>query len=250
MCEQIIKYDCGHLCRRKVPGVKPQPKRHHSVTCFSVKSASREDRYHEAAKLERRATLCRTCEAQGKDRETYVNSTRQVSTPSIRAKQHQNPSDANEKRAATQVSASLRRSNSNPGQLPSQRLRRVRDTGNSSLRNEYARLESPLDNGFEAHRGQRLRPRDIAMPGSELDWYASGYVPLCERTPLSATSFAGLLDHGQSRRDSPRLPPPACGLSRSDSIVRRLQKSLHIQKKPSDESFVCSSSREVERGER
>lgn len=244
MCEQIIKYDCGHMCRRTIPCTKQQPKHNHSVTCFSGLSHSYEQDHHETAKLERRATLCPMCEAKGKDRETYQNGIRRASAPRIEAKQHPTLDQENDKSTMSKVSTSISRSNSTPGKLPSQRLRRVRDTGNSSLRNEYNRLESPRNEGFEGHRERRHRPRNITTQGPELDWFASGYVPLYERTPTSPTSFTGLLDYGQSRQNLSSLS--LVGLSRSNSVLKRLQKGL--QRKSSDESFVCSSAREVERG--
>ncbi|RFU76974.1 hypothetical protein TARUN_5269 [Trichoderma arundinaceum] len=231
-CEQIIKYDCGHLYRRIIPCVKQQPKRRHSVTCFSGKLPSYEDRCHQNAKLERRATLCQACEAQGKDREVYQNSTRRVSAPPTETNRYPNPSDGNEKWTIIKVSTSIGRSNSNPGQLPSQRLRRVRDTGDMSLRHEYARLESSRDEKLDVCRDRKPRPSNIVTQGPELDWFASGYVPLC---------------HDQSEQDSSHISAP--GLRRSDSMLKKLQKSLHLQKKSSDESFVCSTAREVERGE-
>ncbi|KAH6604709.1 hypothetical protein Trco_006416 [Trichoderma cornu-damae] len=195
-CEQIIKYDCGHLRRRIIPCAKqPPPKRRHSVTCFLGIPPSYQDRYNEnAALFERRATLCQMCEAHGKDGEIYLNSTRRVSAPPIRANQYPEWSHGNEEHTAAKVSAacSIRRSNSNPRRLPSQRLRRVRETGDGSLRNEYTRLELLRNEALEVHRSQRFRPGDIATQGPELDCFASGYVPLSERTPMSATSFTAL----------------------------------------------------------
>lgn len=182
-----------------------------------------------------------------------------------------------EKSTVTKVSASLGRSNSNPERPPSHRLRRVRDTGSSSLRNEYNRLEPslerhpeprpephieprpephleqhpqhrlepPRNDGFEARRGRAHRPRDIITRGLELDSFASAYVPFRERTPTSPDSFTGLLDYAESTHNLSSLS--LGGLRRSTSVLKALQKGL--ERKASDESFVCASARELEKGE-
>jgi hypothetical protein len=90
----------------------------------------------------------------------------------------------------------------------------------------------------------------LIMPELELDWYASSYVPLHERAPLSGTSSAELLRHSRSRSDESGTP--AIGSIRSETKVRkRLQKkkSLYHQTESSNESFVCSRAREVENGD-
>ncbi|UKZ73167.1 hypothetical protein TrVFT333_000808 [Trichoderma virens FT-333] len=83
MCEQIIKYDCGHMCRRTIRCIEHQPKHHHSVTCFSGLAYAHEQDHHDTAKFERRATLCPMCEEKGKEDEIYQNSIRRTSAPPI-----------------------------------------------------------------------------------------------------------------------------------------------------------------------
>ncbi|KKO99107.1 hypothetical protein THAR02_08785 [Trichoderma harzianum] len=272
MCEKIIQYDCGHMCRRAIRCVEQQPKAYHSVTCFSglAYAYTYEQDHHEIPKFERRATLCPKCEEKGKGVEVYHNSVRRASAPPIETKQNSMLDLEKEKSTVTKVSASLGRSNSNPERPPSHRLRRVRDAGSSSLRNEYNRLEPilerrpaprpepqvekrpehrlelPLNNGFEARRGRAHRPRDIITRGLELDSFASAYVPFRERTPTSPNSFTGLLDYAESTHNVSSLS--LSGLRRSTSVLKMLQKGL--ERKTSDESFVCASAREVEKGER
>ncbi|KAL7952762.1 hypothetical protein V8C34DRAFT_309778 [Trichoderma compactum] len=271
MCEKIIQYDCGHMCRRAIRCVEHQLKRHHSVTCFSGLAYAYEQDHHETPKFERRATLCPKCEEKGKDGEVYHNGVRRASAPPIATKQSSVPVQDKEKEKSkvTKVSASLGRSNSNPEWPPSHRLRRVRDAGSSSLRNEYNRLEpslqrhpeprpesrleqrpehrleTPRNTGFEARRGQAHRPRDIITRGLELDSFASAYVPFRERTPTSPDSFTDLLDYTESTHNLSSLS--LGGLRRSTSVLKALQKGL--ERKTSDESFVCASARELEKGE-
>ncbi|KAL7914766.1 hypothetical protein GGI35DRAFT_157730 [Trichoderma velutinum] len=269
MCEQIIQYDCGHMCRRIIRCVEQQPKHHDSVTCFSGFAYAYEQDHHETPKFERRATLCPICEEKGKGGEVYHNGVRRASAPPIETKQDSKLVQEKEKSTVTKVSASIGRSNSNPERPPSHRLRRVRDAGSSSLRNEYNRLElslerhpeprpephleqrpehrvEPLRNdGFEARRGRAHRPRDIITGGLELDSFASAYVPFRERTPTSPDSFTGLLDYAESIHNLSSLS--LGGLRRSTSVLKALQKGL--ERKTSDESFVCASAREVEKGE-
>lgn len=272
MCEQIIKYDCGHLCRRAIPCIEQEPKRRHSITCFVPRpsfssSSSSESCYHGVLKFERRATLCETCEAQGKSREIYMNSTPRRSRPQrasappvatrqrqqLQQHQYQKPGDGREKcTTATKVSPGLSRSNSIPGRLPSHRLRRVRDSGTKSLRSEYNRLESLQgDDGSETRQGDdKPRPEEIVTQDAELDSLIYEYAPSScgGRPPSSATSFSALLERGRSEQDSPSRSA-TFRLSRSDSILKKVQKGLYLQRESSDESFVCSSAREVERGE-
>lgn len=274
MCEQIIRYDCGHMCRRMIPCIQREPKHHHSLTCFSALSLhSYEPERHETPKLERRATLCPKCEAKGEDGKVYVNGTRRASAPPFAAGREPKSVQQGEKSTATKVSASVGRSVSYPVRSPPPRLRRVRDTGNSSLRNEYNRLEPHLDPrpaprpeprtashtephtdarlvpprnlGFGARRGRRHRPEDIVTQNLDLDWFASSLVPLCERSPTSPTSVTGLLEYSQGNRNVSTLSLGR--LSRSTSVLKMLQRGL--QRQPSMESFVCASAREVERGE-
>lgn len=270
MCEKIIQYDCGHMCRRAIRCVEQQLKHHHSVTCFSgLAYAYAYEPDHETPKFERRATLCPKCEEKGKGVEVYHNSVRRASAPPIETSRQVQEKER-EKSTVTKVSASLGRSNSNPERPPSHRLRRVRDAGSSSLRNEYNRLEPslerppephpephleqrpehrlepPRNNGFEARRGRVHRPRDIITRGLELDSFASAYVPFRERTPTSPDSFTGLLDYAESTYNVSSLS--LGGLRRSTSVLKMLQKGL--ERKTSDESFVCASAREVEKGER
>lgn len=274
MCEQIIKYDCGHMCRRMIPCIEREPKHHHSLTCFSALSLhSYEPERHETPRLEVRATLCPMCEEKGEGGKVYVNGTRRASVPQFGTRQESRSVRQGEKSIATKVSAGVGRSVSNPVRSPPPRLRRVRDTGNSSLRNEYhrlephldprsaprpkprtashtehppgARLEAPRNPGFAARRGQRHRPEDIMTQDLDLDWFASSMVPLSERSPTSPTSVTGLLDYGQGNRNVSAMSLGR--LSRSTSVFKMLQKGL--QRQPSMESFVCASAREVERGE-
>ncbi|PTB69849.1 hypothetical protein BBK36DRAFT_1188694 [Trichoderma citrinoviride] len=278
MCEQIIKYDCGHMCRRMIPSIQREPKHHHSLTCFSALSLhSYGPERHETPKFERRATLCPKCEAKGEDGEVYVNGTRRASAPQVGTRQESKLVRQGEKTTATKVSAGIGRSVSNPVRPPLPRLRRVRDTGNSSLRNEYHRLEPLLDPrpaprpeprtasrpeshpgphpasrletlrnpGFEARRGRKHRPEDIVTQDVDLDWFAASMVPLCERSPTSPTSFTGLLEYNQRNHNMSTLSLGR--LSRSTSVLKMLQKGL--QRQPSMESFVCASAKEVERGE-
>ncbi|KAL7824211.1 hypothetical protein V8C26DRAFT_18011 [Trichoderma gracile] len=271
MCEQIIKYDCGHMCRRMIRCTQREPKHHHSLTCFSALSLhSYEPERHETPKLERRATLCPKCEAKGEDGKVYVNGTRRASAPPFGTRPESTSVRQGEKSTATKVSASVGRSISNPVRSPPPRLRRVRDTGNSSLRNEYnrlepyldprpaphpkprtashtepqtdARLEPPRNSGFGARRGQKHRLKDIVTQDLDLDWFASSMVPLCERSPTSPTSVTGLLEYSQGNRNVSTLS--LSRLSRSTSVLKMLQKGL--QRQPSMESFVCASAREVE----
>ncbi|UKZ46581.1 hypothetical protein TrVGV298_000786 [Trichoderma virens] len=86
MCEQIIKYDCGHMCRRTIRCIEHQPKHHHSVTCFSGLAYAHEQDHHDTAKFERRAALCPMCEEKGKEDEIYQNSIRRTSAPPIETK--------------------------------------------------------------------------------------------------------------------------------------------------------------------
>ncbi|KAL7797837.1 hypothetical protein V8C43DRAFT_254614 [Trichoderma afarasin] len=271
MCEKIIQYDCGHMCRRAIRCVEQQLKHHHSVTCFSglAYAYAYEQDHHETPKFERRATLCPKCEEKGKGVEVYHNSVRRASAPPIETSRLVQEKEK-EKSTVTKVSASLGRSNSNPERPPYHRLRRVRDAGSSSLRHEYNRLEPslerhpeprlepqleqrpehrlepPRNNGFEARRGRAYRPRDIITRGLELDSFASAYVPFRERTPTSPDSFTGLLDYAESTHNLSSLS--LGGLRRSASVLKMLQKGL--ERKTSDESFVCASAREVEKGER
>ncbi|PNP53180.1 hypothetical protein THARTR1_06390 [Trichoderma harzianum] len=291
MCEKIIQYDCGHMCRRAIRCIEQQPKHHHSVTCFSglayAYAYAYEPDHHETPKFERRATLCPKCEEKGKGGEVYHNNVRRASAPPIETRQNSVlvQEKEKEKSTVTKVSASLGRSNSNPERPSSHRLRRVRDAGSSSLRNEYNRLEPSLEghpeprpephlesrpephlelrpeshlgqrpehrlephrnNGFEARRGRAHRPRDIITRGLELDSFASAYVPFRERTPTSPDSFTGLLDYAESTHNLSSLS--LGGLRRSTSVLKALQKGL--ERKTSDESFVCASAREVEKGE-
>ncbi|KAJ4864213.1 hypothetical protein T069G_00743 [Trichoderma breve] len=272
MCEKIIQYDCGHMCRRAIRCAEQQLKHRHSVTCFSslAYAYAYEQNHHETPQFERRATLCPKCEEKGKGGDVYYNSVRRVSAPPIAANQNSMLVQEKEKSTVTKVSASLGRSNSNPERPPSHRLRRVRDAGISSLRNEYNRLEPslephlekrpeshleqrleyrlepPQNNGFEARRGRAHRPRNIITRGLELDSFASAYVPFRERTPTSPDSFKGLLDYAESTHNVSSLS--LGGLRRSTSVLKMLQKGL--ERKTSDESFVCASAREVEKGER
>ncbi|KAL5088782.1 hypothetical protein Trisim1_006198 [Trichoderma cf. simile WF8] len=282
MCEKIIQYDCGHMCRRAIRCVEQQLKHHHSVTCFSglAYAYAYEQNHHETTQFERRATLCPKCEEKGKGGDVYYNSVRRASAPPIATNQSSMlvQEKEKEKSTVTKVSASLGRSNSNPERPPSHCLRRVRDAGSSSLRNEYNRLEPslerrpelrpephlesrpepqleqrpehrlepPRNNGFEARRGRAHRPRDIITRGLELDSFASAYVPFRERTPTSPDSFTGLLDYAESTHNLSSLS--LGGLRRSTSVLKMLQKGL--ERKTSDESFVCASAREVEKGER
>ncbi|QYS94420.1 hypothetical protein H0G86_001751 [Trichoderma simmonsii] len=278
MCEKIIQYDCGHMCRRAIRCVEQQLEPHHSVICFSglAYAYAYDQDHHETPKFERRATLCPKCEEKGKGGEVYHNSVRRASAPPIAGNQNSMlvQEREKEKSTVTKVSASLGRSNSNPERPPSHRLRRVRDAGSSSLRNEYNRLEPslerhpeplpeprpkshleqcpehrlepPRNNGFEARRGRAHRPRDIITRGLELDSFASAYVPFRERTPTSPDSFTGLLDYAESIHNLSSLS--LGGLRRSTSVLKMLQKGL--ERKTSDESFVCASAREVEKGER
>ncbi|TFB03874.1 hypothetical protein CCMA1212_003628 [Trichoderma ghanense] len=274
MCEQIIKYDCGHMCRRMIPCIQREPRHHHSLTCFSALSLhSYEPERHETPKLERRATLCPKCEAKGEDGKVYVNGTRRASAPQCGTGQESESLRRDDKSIATKVSASIGRSVSDPSRSSPPRLRRVRDTGNSSLRNEYTRLEPHLDprpaprpesrtashteppsdaclepprnRGFDARRGRRHRPKDIVTQSLDLDWFASSMVPLCDRSPGSPTSVTGLLEYSQGNQNASTLSLGR--LSRSTSVLKMLQKGL--QRQPSMESFVCASAREVERGE-
>ncbi|EHK26399.1 uncharacterized protein TRIVIDRAFT_15005, partial [Trichoderma virens Gv29-8] len=269
MCEQIIKYDCGHMCRRTIRCIEHQPKHHHSVTCFSGLAYAHEQDHHDTAKFERRAALCPMCEEKGKEDEIYQNSIRRTSAPPIETKKDLVMPQEKAKGTVTKVSARIGRSNSNPERPSSHRLRRVRDAGNSSLRNEYNRLEpclekrseprleqrpeqrpehrleQPQNDGFEARRGRRHRPSNIITQGLELDSFASAYVPFLERTPTSPTSFTGLVDYAESIHNLSSLS--LSGLRRSASVLKVIQKGL--ERKSSDESFVCTSAREVERGE-
>lgn len=264
------------MCRRAIRCVEQQPKPYHSVTCFSglAYAYAYEQTHHETPQFERRATLCPKCEEKGKGGDVYYNSVRRASAPPIETRQNsmlvQQKEKEKEKSTVTKVSASLGRSNSNPERPPSHRLRRVRDAGSSSLRNEYNRLEPslegqpeprpesqlekspehrlepPRNNGFEARRGRAHRPRNIITRGLELDSFASAYVPFRERTPTSPDSFTGLLDYAESTHNVSSLS--LSGLRRSTSVLKMLQKGL--ERKTSDESFVCASAREVEKGER
>lgn len=151
MCEQLFKYDCGHLYRCTILCNK-QREQHLSSTSFSGQSPPNESHCHGIKKLERRATLCPKCEMLDKDREVYVNSTKRASLPTAQAKTDLERHHEKENLTATRVSTStagFRRAKSNPALLPSQHLRRVQGMDNGSLRNEYARLESRPENAFQ-----------------------------------------------------------------------------------------------------
>ncbi|KAL6906812.1 hypothetical protein GGI43DRAFT_431091 [Trichoderma evansii] len=124
---------------------------------------------------------------------------------------------------------------------------KVKNTGNSMLSNERSSIRSSQHNHFGAHRGQKLRLRDLIMPILELDWYTSTYVMLY--SPSSGTSFAELLNH--KRRESDKPCSPSTEIVRPEKKVRkRLQKMkrLYHQMDSSNESFVCSRAQEVENG--
>ncbi|KAL7944830.1 hypothetical protein V8C42DRAFT_82463 [Trichoderma barbatum] len=269
MCEQIIKYDCGHMSRCTIRCIEHRRKHSDSVACFSSLSYAYEQDHHEPTKFERRATLCPNCESKGKDGETYQNSVRRASAPPPKTKKDPIAIQQKHKSMMNKVSAGIGRSESDPERLAPQRLRRVRDAGNSSLRNEYNRLEPCLEQGpeprfeqrpeqrteqrtepprndrIEARRDRGHRPRDILTRGPELDSSASAHVPLHERTPTSPTGFTGLMNYAESIHSRSSLS--LSGLRHSSSVLKMLQKGL--EGKSSDESFVCASAREVERGE-
>ncbi|KAL7936839.1 hypothetical protein V8C35DRAFT_208909 [Trichoderma chlorosporum] len=272
MSEQIVKYDCGHMCRRKVRCAEQQIQ-HQSLICFSgLAYAPEQDRHvTTCTKFERRATLCPDCVAKGKDDEIYQNSVRRASAPPIETKQNPMLVQEKEKSLATKVSTSIGRSNSNPERPSSHRLRRVRDAGSSSLRTEYNRLEpcpeqhseqppetsrprpekrvehrhdQTRNDGLEARRSRAHRPKDIISQGLELDSSASAYTPFNERTP-SPTGFTGLVDYSESIRNLSSLS--LSKVRRSASVLKAIREGL--ERKASDESFVCASAREVERRE-
>ncbi|KAL9476760.1 hypothetical protein ACSS6W_006601 [Trichoderma asperelloides] len=125
---------------------------------------------------------------------------------------------------------------------------KVKDVGNSTLLNERGPVRSSPDNSLRAHRGHRLRLRDLIMPILELEWYTSTYIMLYSRS--SGASFAELRNHSRSESDEPRAP--STDIVRPEKKVRkRLQKikSLYRQINSSNESFVCSKAREVENNE-
>lgn len=152
MCEQLYKYDCGHLYRR-ILRCNKQREQHLSSTSFSGQSPSNESPCHGTRRLECRATLCPKCEMQEKDGDVYFNSTKRASLPTAQAMtdptRHHGPENLTATRVSTST-ASIRRTKSNPVLLPSQHLRRVQGMNNGSLRNEYTRLESRPDNTFQA----------------------------------------------------------------------------------------------------
>ncbi|UKZ62262.1 uncharacterized protein TrAtP1_003514 [Trichoderma atroviride] len=152
MCEQLFKYDCGHLYRRILCCNRPR-EQHLSSTSFSGQSPSSESHCHGTQRLECRATLCPKCEMQEKDGDVYFNSTKRASLPTAQARTDPTRHHGQENLTATRVSTSsagIRRTKSNPALLPSQHLRRVQGMDNGSLRNEYTRLELRPDNTFQA----------------------------------------------------------------------------------------------------
>ncbi|KAL7922660.1 hypothetical protein ACQKWADRAFT_326639 [Trichoderma austrokoningii] len=152
MCEQLFKYDCGHLYRR-ILRCNKQREQHLPSKPFSAQSISSEIHCHGTKKLERRGTLCPKCEMLEKDGEVYVNATKRVSLPIAQAKtnlqQHRENDDSTNTRVSTDTTG-FRRTKSNPALLPSQHLRRVEGMDSGSLRNEYTRLETRPDNIFQA----------------------------------------------------------------------------------------------------
>lgn len=151
MCEQLFKYDCGHLYRR-ILRCNKQREQHLSSTSFSGQFPSNESHCHGTKRLERRATLCPKCEMQEKDCDVYFNSTKRAGLPTAQATTDLQQHHEKHSSTATRVSNSttgFRRTKSNPTLLPSQRLRRVQGMDNGSLRNEYTRLETCLDNTLQ-----------------------------------------------------------------------------------------------------
>lgn len=147
MCEQLFKYDCGHLYRR-ILRCNKQREQHLSSTSFSGQFPSNDSHCHGTKRLECRATLCPECEMQEKDRDVYFNSTKRASLPTAQATTDLQQHHKKEYPTATRVSnntTGFRRTKSNPALLPSQHLRRVQGMDNGSLRNEYNRLETCLD---------------------------------------------------------------------------------------------------------
>lgn len=188
MCEQLFKYDCGHLYRRILRCNKKR-EQHPSLKSFSGQSPSNEINCLGTKKLERRGTLCPKCEMLEKDREVYVNSTKRASLPTAQAKTDIQQHHERDNATATSVSTGItgfRRTKSNPALLPSQHLRRVQGMENGSLRNEYARLETRPDDTFQAQDGQN------AGNGSQ------STKEICLELSRDRVDEAGLIQHANS----------------------------------------------------
>jgi hypothetical protein len=206
MCEQLFKYDCGHLYRRILRCSK-QREQHLSSKPFSSQSSLNGNHCHGIEKLQRRATLCPQCEMLEKDREAYVNSTKRASLPIAQAKtdftQYHESDDLFTAGVSTR-NFGLRRTKSNPALLPSQHLRRVQGMDNDSLRNEYTRLESRHDSIFQAQgdRNTGIGSRHIKEIRLELS--------------RDSDAEAGLVQHDDSRSLDGKCIPSE--LARSSSL--------------------------------
>ncbi|KAK5987300.1 hypothetical protein PT974_11425 [Cladobotryum mycophilum] len=234
MCEQIIKYDCGHLSRKKIPCTKQKKQNRQStssLSCFSSYSSEDECAQREK-RLEHRATLCRACQAANKDQDVYQNSQRES-----RATQHKGDNAVSTSKRSERPSGRRTSSSSRQGQVSQT------PPGNAWHHHERRNMP-PTRHGFESpiRRTHAPRPQNIVISHPT---FAEQGLP----TPGTAH---GRTSHLSPRREQhSRNPSSQSNLSRTDSTIERLSRDIlagfQIQPKPSDESLVCLTARNIER---